>query len=115
MPYNNYTYAYSPSSAAVYPPTRNNIVWVQGVEGAKAMQVPPNGVSLFMDSENEGVFYIKTTDNIGISTMRTFHYEEVIEKHTPKQDDYVTRKELDEIIEALKGGLKSEQPVSAVE
>ena len=120
MPF-NYPYYNPTQTAPVMTPSfssaRNNIVWVQGKEGAKAMQVPPNGVALFMDSENEGTFYIKTTDNIGISTMRTFHYEEVIEK-TPvlaSPDEYVTRKELEEIIASLKGGTVNEQPVPAVE
>lgn len=79
------------------------INWVQGLEGAKAAFVPRNGAALFMDSENEGIFYIKTSDNIGISNIRTFKYEEVTKTQEAKQkSEYVTRKELDEIIASLR-------------
>ena len=63
----------------LYPksPTPNNgIVWVQGIEGAKAYQMNPNSNIQLMDSENNGIFYIKVTDNIGMANLRVFHYTE---------------------------------------
>ena len=96
------------------PQTMNNITWVQGVEGAKAYQLSPNTNVQLMDSENDGIFYIKTSDNIGMCNLRVFKYEEI--KETPNQIDtsqFVTRKELDEIISKLSGGKRDEQPLSA--
>ena len=61
------------------PQTMNNITWVQGVEGAKAYQLSPNTNVQLMDSENDGIFYIKTSDNIGMCNLRVFKYEEIKE------------------------------------
>lgn len=98
LPYNPY--------GGVPTTSSNGINWVQGVEGAKAFGVPRNGVVLLMDSENEGMFYIKTTDNIGISTMRTFKYEEVTDKPTAQK--YVTMTELEDRMRQLKEELTNE-------
>ena len=56
----------------------NNIVWVQGIEGAKAWQLSPNSMVILLDSEVEGKMYIKVSDNIGMCTLRIFNYEEEI-------------------------------------
>ena len=95
------------------PQTMNNITWVQGIEGAKAYQLSPNTNVQLMDSENDGIFYIKTSDNIGMCNLRVFKYEEI--KETPSNQidtsQFVTRKELDEIISKLSGGKRDEQIV----
>lgn len=101
--YNNYR----PQNPINY----NNIVWVIGVEGARAYQIPPNSNVVLLDSENEGIMYIKTSDNIGMCNLRVFKFEELTD--TPKKnDDYITRTEFEEALKALKGGLNHEQPVS---
>lgn len=101
--YNNYR----PQNPINY----NNIVWVIGVEGARAYQIPSNSNVVLLDSENEGIMYIKTSDNIGMCNLRVFKFEELTD--TPKKnDDYITRTEFEEALKALKGGLDHEQPVS---
>lgn len=65
---NPYQYSYN---------QHNGIQWVQGVEGAKAFQLQPNSNAILMDSENDGIFYIKVSDNVGMCTLRTFKYTEV--------------------------------------
>ena len=93
----------------------NGIVWVQGVEGAKAFQLMPNSNALLMDSENDGIFYIKTSDNIGMCNLRVFKYEEVNNTPTQTQLDtsqFVTREELNNIISSLKGDVTNEQSIS---
>lgn len=100
-----------------YPQTSNGIVWVQGIEGAKAYQLMPNSNVQLMDSENDGVFYIKVSDNVGMCTLRTFKYTEVTnEPSTPNIDlsNYVTRNELNESIAKAIKGIKNEQPLSTV-
>ena len=49
-----------------YTNNQTNITWVQGIETAKAYQLPSNSSALLMDNENDGVFYIKVSDNIGM-------------------------------------------------
>jgi len=39
----------------------NNILWVQGIEGAKAQQILPGNTLLLLDSEQDR-FYIKSCD-----------------------------------------------------
>ena len=91
-------------------PQTNGITWVQGIEGAKAYQMIPNSNAILMDSENDGRFYIKVSDNVGMCNLRVFSYKE--ETSTPTQSvdmsNYVTREELEKAIR----GIKNEQPVS---
>jgi len=65
---------FNPTSVA--SASTNNIVWVQGIEGAKAWQLNPNSMVILLDSEVEGKMYIKVSDNIGMSTLRIFNYVE---------------------------------------
>ena len=72
--------------------SNNNIVWVQGIEGAKAWQLSPNSMVILLDSEVEGKMYIKVSDNIGMSSLRIFNYVEEI----PSAETNVTvNKDLD--------------------
>lgn len=68
------SYFNNPSTVA--SASTNNIVWVQGIEGAKAWQLNPNSMIILLDSELEGKMYIKVSDNIGMSTLRIFNYVE---------------------------------------
>lgn len=101
-------------------PVNNGIIWVQGIEGAKAYQIPQNSNIILMDSEKNRM-YIKTSDNIGMCNLRIFDFNEVTETSTsnnsiiPHQDlsQYVTREELNKILSEYSGGPKNEQSVSA--
>lgn len=77
--YNNYK---MPNTSVM---NYNNIVWVIGAEGARAYQIPPNSSVIMLDSENEGIMYIKTSDNIGMCNIRIFKFEELTD--TPKKND----------------------------
>ena len=104
---NNFPYSYGQMYQR--PPMNNGITWVQGIEGAKAFQMAPNSNAILMDSENDGKFYIKVSDNVGMCSLRKFKYEE--ETNTSTQVDmsnYVTRQELEDAIRRI----KNEQPVS---
>lgn len=81
----------------------NGIIWVQGIEGAKAYQMAPNSNALLMDSDTEGTMYIKVCDSAGMCNLRIFRYEEVTNTPNTEQSQldmsqYVTRNELDEIL-----------------
>lgn len=89
------------------PYQQNTINWVQGLDGAKSYPLTANSNVVLMDSENEGIFYIKVADNIGMSTIRRFKYEEIIE--SPKtENQYITREELMQILKEI----KDEQTIS---
>lgn len=92
------------------PTTPNNgIVWVQGLEGAKAYPVGAGNNVLLMDSE-ASVFYIKSTDQSGMPMpLRVFDYTERSQQSAPVAD-YVTRDEFEQKIAELtkKKGKKDE-------
>ena len=85
-----------------------SVVWVQGIEGAKAYPVMAGseGVVLF-DSDSDR-FFIKSADQSGMPRMRVFDYHEITNQ--PKQNNeikqvdmsgYVTKEELEERLKEL--------------
>ena len=112
---NQYPYGmYQPQNQMQFGNTLN---WVQGVEGGKAFQIRPNSNALLLDSENDGIFYIKTSDNVGMCNMRTFKYEEITETpSTAKVDlsEYVRKDELNALIkQMITPEVKNEPVISA--
>ena len=95
----------------------NNIIWVQGIEGAKAWQLAPSSMAILLDSEAEGKMYIKVSDNVGMSKLRIFNYvEEIPSTNVPINNDldlsqYVKKDELSNLIKEL---LANEQSISTV-
>lgn len=82
------------------PQTNQGLLWVQGEAGAKSYLVAPNTTVLLMDSEGSR-FYLKSTDNAGMPSLRVFEYSEV-SQNAPQaaqsqqmnlDDKYVTREE----------------------
>lgn len=84
------------------PQTNQGLLWVQGEAGAKSYLMAPNTTVLLMDSEGSR-FYLKSTDNAGMPSLRTFEYTEVVQsapqapQTVPEDLDskYVTRQEYD--------------------
>ena len=92
------------------PIMNNGITWVQGIEGAKAYQLSPNSNAILMDSENDGRFYIKVSDNVGMCNLRIFKYSEITQDNkSVDMSNYVTRQELEEALRSI----KNEQSVPA--
>lgn len=104
---------YNPNSYMRAQVPGNNIIWVQGIEGAKAQQIQPNTSLLLLDSESDH-FYMKVCDQYGICLpLRTFKFEEEIpvaqttvmaSAAAPEIDmsQYVTKAELENLIKELK-------------
>ena len=53
----------------------NDIIWVQGLEGAKGYLVAPNNTVVLWDTENP-VIYVKSADASGIPSMRVLDFKE---------------------------------------
>lgn len=98
----------------------NNIIWVQGIEGAKAQQIQPNSSLLLLDSESDH-FYMKVCDQYGICLpIKTYKFEEEVAATAPMAmaestaaapdlSNYVTKEELTAL---LKEWRMHEQSVS---
>ena len=78
-----------------------NLIRVNGLDGAKAYQMPANSTVALFDN-NEDILYIKNTDGAGFPSIRMFKFEEVneITKSEEKQD-YISRQEFEEFKKEL--------------
>lgn len=90
-------------------PQGNGIVWVQGEGAARSYLLAPNTSIVLFDSESPA-FYIKTTDQSGMPTLRVFKFEEVtgqqqqLKIETAQKFDtsmYITRDEFEKRIAEL--------------
>ena len=81
--------------------TPQNLIRVNGIDGAKAYQMSANSTVALFDA-NEDVMYIKTTDGAGFPSLRTFNFVEITqnEKSTGSQD-YISRQEFEEFKKEL--------------
>ena len=97
-------------------PQQNVIIWVQGIEGAKAYQLQPSSNVILMDSESDNKFYIKVSDNVGMCTLRIFEYSEITNK--PVMDEYVKKSDLkievENLVNTMLGGTTNEPTVSTI-
>jgi hypothetical protein len=89
----------------IYRPT-TNIQYVQGEAGAKGYPVANGYTMLLMDSEKQQ-FYIKQSDSMGVPTMKTFKFEEVVEPK-PEAPEYITKADLEEFKKEIKALLVPE-------
>jgi len=82
----------------------NNLLWVQGIEGAKALMLPPNAKIICLDSEIENRAYIKIADELGATKLRKFELHEITEEEESSSHDlsnYVRKDELQQLITEL--------------
>ena len=70
-----------PQSYPQYQQQNNPIIWIQGIEAAKAYQTAPNSTVVLFDSD-EQVIYIKSADMQGRPSMRILDY--TIRSEAPK-------------------------------
>ena len=104
----NYSYGYNwmPSMSQTVPQTQqnqqmqtgSNIAWCQGEAGAKSYTVGAGQTMWLLDSENDGVFYIKTVDASGMPMpLRIFDFKErqAVAKTATTTSDFVTHEELE--------------------
>ena len=78
-----------------------NLIRVNGIEGAKAYQMSANSTVALFDT-NEDIMYIKSTDGAGFPSIRTFNFVEITqnEKSSGNQD-YISRQEFEEFKKEL--------------
>lgn len=76
-------------------PYQQQLQRVNGLDGAKSYQIMP-GCTVALFDANEDVFYVKSADNAGFSTVRTFKFEEI--QPDLKQNNFVSRKEMEDYV-----------------
>lgn len=85
------------------------LIKVTGIEGAKAYQMPPNGITALFDSSDD-IFYVKTTDGAGFPTIKTYKFT-VFEQEAKTEQatgDFVSREEFEQFkTEVMNNGKQS--------
>ena len=64
-----------------------NLIFVNGLEGARGYRIRPQQTVLLVDSTQSRI-YLKSTDNLGIETIKTYSISEVENK---EETDVETR------------------------
>ena len=107
MPYQNPYYPQFQPAYQFQQPI-HGFVYVAGIEGAKAYQMPPNSEMPLFDSTTEDVMFIKTTDAAGYPTIKPVRCVEIEET----SDEPATRDDLNRMysdlaaqVEQLKGAI----------
>jgi hypothetical protein len=85
-----------------------NVTWipVSGLQGAKEHIVQPNSTAWLMDN-NETVFYVKSSDALGVTTLKAYRFQEIGLDSTNAQqsqinlDQFVQREEFDRLKEQI--------------
>lgn len=78
-----------------------NLIRVNGIEGAKAYQMSANSTVALFDT-NEDIMYVKTTDGAGFPIIRTFSFTEIKEDTKATQNtDYISRQEFEDFKKEL--------------
>ena len=91
-----------------------NVVWTQGVEGAKSFNVAPGSYMILLDSDTDGVMYMKSCDMVGKPSLEIYDYkkrepqkqEAVV---APSNPDYVLKKDFEKFREEVKSYLKDRE------
>lgn len=110
MPTNNSSYLTSMFPNGNYPSNPHQIIWVKGLEEAKRYQLPKNSNAVLFDSEEDGKFYIKITDDIGMYNIRYFTFQEYFPSvsktsTTGQNDSYVTYDQLTNILSTMQSNI----------
>ena len=121
MAYNYFPMSYQPYYPQPTQSQNTGVVWVQGIEGAKAHPVSAGQSVLLMDSDSD-CLYLKSADANGMPSLRIFDYKE--RTNTPQKpqnvdmsgflteedlSDYATKDDLKTAISALEKKLKGKK------
>ena len=113
----NYNNSYNSYGYNPYQQQYKQYAFVNGIEGAKAFQMPTNQTMLLMDSDKPIVF-MKTTDNMGKANIRYFNLTEISEAETIKQyqpqpaPEYALKSDIEALNDKLDKLLGSITPIS---
>lgn len=85
---------YMPGFQNSYQIQPNQLIRVNGMDGAKAYQMSPNSTVALFDA-NEDIMYIKSSDGAGFPTIRTFSFKEILPEASSAAPNYISREEFE--------------------
>lgn len=79
-----------------------NLIRVNGIDGAKAYQMTANSTVALFDANND-ILYVKSTDGAGFPSIRTFSFVEMKpeDKTQEPKHEYISREEFEEFKKEL--------------
>lgn len=87
--------------------SQNNLLKVQGYEGAKSFQMAPNSTIALFDA-NDDIFYVKVSDAGGFSSIKAYRFtpieDNALKNNSVMLQDYVTRAEFEELKGMIENG-----------
>ena len=107
QPYSPFQQQQAPAYPQNQPRINMNKIFVNGLEGAKALQVPNNACMLACDNDLD-VLYEITTDGTGKRSIRVFDISEHKEEAKPSYVTEATFAEFKDEVQAFMKGLKKE-------
>lgn len=97
-PYPNFNNPYTPQFNMQSMPPKNEVVRVNGRNGAETYQLPPNSSILLLDT-SAPIIWLKTTDGAGYPSLQAYGITPMKENNYTKSiEDRLTR--LEEIVNA---------------
>lgn len=101
--YNN-PYGY-PNFNNYQQPRTNNLIFVNGIEGAKSYQVQPNQITMLLDSDNP-IIYKKVANAFGQATIECFKLVSINENelkgtNTQPNIEYATKAEFEALVKRI--------------
>ena len=105
-PYYNQNIYNTPYNAPNTPYNNNltqgqQLIRVNGLEGAKAYQMGANSTVALFDSNND-IMYVKSTDGAGFGSIRAFKFSEMDLNTSAPVADYVTKTEFEQLKQEVK-------------
>lgn len=91
--------------------TSSGVIWVQGEAGAKSYLVAPNNTVYLWDSESQTI-YVKSADASGMPSIKVLDYKVRNTAPEPKTSNFVTRDELEGILDQLRKEINHESDTS---
>ena len=93
---NNFNpYGYQPN---MYQQKTNNLIFVNGMEGAKSYQIQPNQMIMLLDSDSP-IVYKKTANGYGQAIIEAFELVP-IQEHK-ENDKYVLKTDFDNLVKRI--------------
>lgn len=98
---NNFNpYGYNQPNYYQQPRITNNLLFVNGVEGAKSYQVMPNQIVMLLDSDNP-IIYKKTANALGQCTIETFRMVPIENVEKQPNAEYVLKSDFDALVKRI--------------
>lgn len=99
--YNNFNNSFVPPYNSSLNPYSDQLIRVNGLKEAKAYRIfRPNSTVALFDAD-EDIFYVKSTDESGFSSIRIFKFEEITDMPSESAGEYVTKAEFEAFREEM--------------